>query len=66
MATLPVTSCECERSISLLRLVKNCLRTTMSEERLNGLALMQYYHDIPIDPEEIVTEFVRDSRRIDL
>ena len=22
----------------------------MSEERLNKLALMQYYHDIPIDP----------------
>ena len=42
MITIPVTSCECERSISLLRLVKSTLRTTMSEERLNGLCLMQY------------------------
>ena len=28
MATLPVTSCECERSISMMRLVKSQLRTT--------------------------------------
>ena len=29
MATLPVTSCECERSISMLKLVKSPLRSTM-------------------------------------
>lgn len=67
MTTIPVTSCECERSISLLRLVKNCLRARMSEERLNGLALMQYYHDIPIDPDRIVEDFARTHpRRMDL
>ena len=59
MTTLPVTSCECERSISLLRLVKSTLRTTMTEDRLNGLALMQYHHDIPLDPAQVVEEFAR-------
>ena len=59
MITIPVTSCECERSISLLRLVKSTLRTTMTEERLNGLCLMQYYHDIDLDPDEVVSEFAR-------
>ena len=39
MITLPITSCECEHSISLLRLVKSTLRTTITEERLNGLAI---------------------------
>ena len=42
LATLPITSCECERSISMLRLVKTALRSTMSETRLNGLAMLQY------------------------
>ena len=57
MVTLPVTSCECERSISLLRLVKSNLRSTMREERLNGLTLMQCHRDIRLDPEEVIDEF---------
>ena len=40
LATLPVTSCECERSISMLKLLKTSLRSTMGNDRLNGLALM--------------------------
>ena len=59
MTTLPVTSCECERSISLLRLVKSALRTTMSEDRLNGLTMTQCHRDISLDPEEVVEEFAR-------
>ena len=43
MATLLVTSCECERSISLLKHVKTSLRSSMGQDRLNGLALL-YYH----------------------
>jgi len=43
VATLPITSCECERSISMLKLLKTTLRSTMTENRLNGLALLQYY-----------------------
>ena len=37
LATLPVTSCECERTISMLKLLKTSLQSTMG---LNGLALM--------------------------
>ena len=67
LVTIPVTSCECERSISLLRLVKSALRTTMGEERLNGLCLLQYYHDIDIDPDAVVSEFARSQpRRMEL
>ena len=57
MVTLPVTSCECERSFSMLKLIKTYLRSTMTQERLNGLAMMQYNLDIYIDPRDVVTEF---------
>ena len=57
MASLPVTSCECERSISMLRFIKTPLRSTMGQQRLNGLALLYYHQDIDITPEEVVEEF---------
>ena len=31
--TLPVTSCECERSASALRLLNNYMRATMGKDR---------------------------------
>ena len=60
MATLPVTSCECERSISLLRLVKSSLRSSMGQDRLNGLALLHSHQGsfVTLTPEEVVEEFV--------
>ena len=58
LATLPVTSCECERSISMLRLVKTALRSTMTETRLNGLAMLQYHRDILLTADEVVQEYV--------
>ena len=65
LATLPVTSCECERSISMLRLVKTSLRSTMTQSRLNGLAMLQYHRDVPLTADEVVQEFVhRHPRRL--
>ena len=32
--TLPVTTCECERSFSQLKLIKTCRRSTMTDDRL--------------------------------
>lgn len=49
LETIPVTYCSCERSISCLRYLKNYLRGTMGEERLNGLAIMHPHRDIPLD-----------------
>ena len=57
ITTLPVTSCECERSISLLRHLKTSLRSTMGEDRLNSLALLKCQREVDIDPEEVVNEF---------
>jgi hypothetical protein len=46
LLSLPVGSCACERSFSALRRPKTFLRTTTSEERLNGLALAYIHRDI--------------------
>ena len=43
--TLPVGTCSCERSFSSLRRLKTWLRTTMTEKRLNGLALMSIHSE---------------------
>ena len=65
--TLPVTSVECERSISRLRHLKTYLRSTMQEERLNGLAMLYIHRDIPCSAEAVVDEFARrHPRRIQL
>ena len=39
--TLPITSCECERSFSQLKLIKTPHRSTTSAARLSGLSLMK-------------------------
>ena len=45
-ATLPVTSCECEWSISTMRRLNNYMRCTMGESRLSALALMHIKYDL--------------------
>ena len=57
LCKLPVTSCECERSISMLRLIKSPLGNTMKQERLNGLAMLYYHRDIEKTPDKMVDEF---------
>ena len=59
--TLPITSCESERSFCQLKLIKTSRRSTMSSERLNGLALMkvnrercQQLHDSPEKLSQVV------------
>ena len=44
--TLPVTVAEAERSFSKLKLIKSYLRSTMSQDRLSGLAIISINHTI--------------------
>ena len=50
-------TCECERSISKLRLVKSMLRTTMVQERMNGLAMLHVHSDLQLDSGAIIDRF---------
>ena len=44
--TVPVTSCECERSGSVLKRLNTYLRAAVRQERLSGLALMHINYDV--------------------
>ncbi|KAJ8914533.1 hypothetical protein NQ315_002806 [Exocentrus adspersus] len=64
MTTLPVTTCSCERSFSSLKFLKNYLRNSTGDDRLNGLALMYIHPDIPILEDEVLDVLALQSRRI--
>ncbi|KAF0708894.1 Dimer Tnp hAT domain-containing protein [Aphis craccivora] len=60
LLTLPATSETAERNFSSLRRLKTWTRSRISEERLNGLALLNCYRNISIDCEELMyTVFIR-------
>ena len=61
--TLPVTSCEAERSFSGFRRIKNFMRSTMNEDRLSALALMHLHHKRNIDTKTICQTFVVQNKR---
>jgi len=57
LATLPITSCECERSFSGMRRLKTYSRTTMLNERLNGLALMNFHLGNVPHTDKVINNF---------
>lgn len=62
-ATIPVTTATSERSFSSLRLLKTYLRSTMKEERLNGLALMAIHKDVRFKYDDVITEYATQHDR---
>lgn len=63
LATLPVTNASAERSFSSLRRLKTYLRSTMTENRLLGLAIMHIHRHIPIDTEKVIARFAKTGRK---
>jgi hypothetical protein len=64
--TIPVTVASAERSFSKLKLLKNYLRSTMSQKRLNGLATLCIEKNLldEIDINTIIDDFAsRNVRR---
>lgn len=59
--TLPVSSASPERTFSKLKLVKNRLRSTMSEDRLGALMIMACELDVQIDTECVIKYFASNS-----
>jgi len=53
-----------ERSFSVLKFIKNYLRSTMTDERLNGLALLFVHPDITLDYDAAIDEFGKSNRRL--
>ena len=63
--TLPVTPCECERTISAMRHLKNYLKCTMGQDRLSSLALMHIHYENEVDIDKVAQRFcLKQSRRM--
>ena len=54
MLTLPVDAVPCERSFSAMRRLKDWSRSTMTENRLCGLALLYTHRDMNINKDNIL------------
>ena len=66
LLTIPVTVASAKSSFSKLKLLKNYLRSLMSQERLNGLAMLCIEKDMldKIDLDSIINDFAsRKARR---
>jgi hypothetical protein len=59
LLTVPVTIASVERSFSKLKLLENYLRSTISQERLNGLAMCCIYRNMldGIDLDTVIDDF---------
>ena len=58
-ATLPLSSCTCERSASALRRLNNYLRCSQTEERLTALALIHSNYETHIDVDTVCKIFLQ-------
>ena len=66
LLTMPIGSVPCERSsFSALSRLKQWNRTTLVEDRLNGLALLHIHRDVNVDRIQILDTFATGNRRID-
>ena len=59
LLTIPITGASGERSFSKLKWIKTYLRSTMTQERLNSLALISVEKDTAalLDYSEMIQEF---------
>ena len=55
--TMPVSQVTCERSFSKLKIIKNYLRNTMTDQRLSNLTIMAIERDVPVDYERVIDRF---------
>jgi len=64
LAVLPVSSCTSERSFSTLRRLKTYLRNSISNDRLNGLALLYIHRHLTPNVNDIVNELCKKKRKL--
>lgn len=59
LLTMPVTTATAERSFSKLKLIKNYLRTSLSQEKMTNLAIISIEHQITdkMDFDDIIETF---------
>ena len=65
LLTIPVTVASAERSFSKLKLIKSYLRSTMSQERLSGLAILAIEKEIltELEYDDLINNFASQKAR---
>ena len=58
MGTVPAASCAWERSFSSITLLKTYNRSTMTNDRLNALAMLDVYLDLHSTAEDVLRKFI--------
>jgi len=62
--TLPIGSVATERSFSKLKIIKNLLRSTMANTRLERFMTISCENDIEINYDEVIDIFCKTSQHI--
>ena len=62
-ATISVTSCECERSGSVIKCLYTYLRAWIGQTRLGALALLHVDYDANIDIKKVINIFAKMKER---
>ena len=62
---IPVGTATCERSFSVMRRIRNCLRVTLGQERFSNFGLLNIENDIAtkVDCENIFNQFASVASR---
>ncbi|CAF2855335.1 unnamed protein product [Rotaria sp. Silwood2] len=55
--TMPISQVTCERSFSKMKIIKNYLRNSMTNERLSDLTVMAIEQDFEINYERVIDKF---------
>lgn len=63
--SMAITNCSAERSFSVLKRIKNYLRSSLGDEKLWGLAVLAIEHELTnaIDFEELISDFANMKAR---
>ena len=64
MATLGFSAATAERSFSVLKYIKNILRNSTGEQRLNNLCSLYIHNDISVTTAQVIDEFSKSNRRL--
>ena len=60
---IPAIAATVERAHSLFKFLKNDLRSTMSEDRMNALMLLHIHKDLSLNYDQVIDDFPRRNPR---
>ena len=63
LGTIPVSSSECERTISVLRRLKTYQHNTMGQKRFSSVAMLTFHINVEHNIDQIVNKFALEQPR---